>query len=573
MHTLIPWPTKPVAKRPDTHAERIKISSPFVGGVGPAEVLTTMIDLGQRMAANPWPVAAETANLARELRQIWAGRSERKPQKGDRRFADAAWKDNPAYHCLSQAYLAWAETVSHAIQLTGGDDREIQRAQYVAALFTDALCPANTLVGNPVALAKAVETHGASLVAGMRNALHDLVDNDGLPAQVDKAAFRVGQNLATTPGSVVYRNEVLELIQYTPTTAKVFSRPVMLVPPIVNKFYLLDLAPGKSMVEYLVAQGFQTFIVSWRNPTEACAEWGLDTYVTALLSALAAIAHITGQPDLNIYTVCTGIGPTAALLGHLAARKLDRVHSLTAIVSVMDSNDGGSLGLFATPESLVTAQEKSAEAGVLGGNDMAKVFTWMRPNDLVWPCWINNYLLGNSPPAFDLLYWSNDSIRLAAKLHAQMLDIYGRDMLSQPGGLSVLGTPITLGQVTCDSYMVGGRTDHISVWKGVYNSGRMLGGQFDFVLQSGGHIQAVVCPPKNAKGHYHVSADGPAPAAPQPDPDEWLATAHLVPGSWWPHWRDWLAQRSGAQRPAPTELGSPHLQPLCPAPGTYVLEE
>jgi polyhydroxyalkanoate synthase subunit PhaC len=555
--------TRPIAA---AATDKVKLSSPFIGAAGPLEILATLGEIGRQMLARPEVLAAESRRLLGEVGRVLTGRADIAPPRGDKRFADDAWRRSPLHRLALQGYLAWSDTMNRMVDRAGGEGPDIERMRYVVSLLTGALAPGNTLAGNPAALRKAVETGGASLVAGLQNMLEDLVTNNGMPSQVDKAAFRVGENLAATAGAVVFKTPVLEMIQYTPTTASVFTRPLMLVPPIVNKFYMFDLAPGKSVVEYLLDSGFQVFAISWRNPTPSDRDWGLDTYVAALVEAAAALRQISASPTVNLYTVCTGAIPTAAFMGQLRAKGDGSINSATLVVSVLDSNGGRSLGLFATPQAIAAAKRKSTARGVLGGAEMGRAITWMRPNDLVWSYWVDNYLLGNQPGAVDMLYWNNDPINLPAKLHADVLDIFADDLLRRPGALRVLDTAIDLSRIDYDTFVVGGTTDHISVWKGSYESARLLGGRAEFVLNSGGHVQTVIDPPGNPKARYHVNRDLPE------DPEEWLAAAQLVPGSWWHHWRDWLAHRSGETRPAPAALGSERFAPGEPAPGAYVME-
>jgi polyhydroxyalkanoate synthase len=422
------------------------------------------------------------------------------------------------------------------------------------------------LFGNPEALKKIVDSGGASLIGGVKNLMADLLQNQGMPAQVDKTAFEVGKNLGTTPGAVVFRNEVLELIQYAPATAQVYSRPQLIVPPQINKFYVFDLSEGKSIVDYLVKSEFQVFMVSWRNPTAAQSHWDLDTYVGALLEAIAAVRDITGSDDVNLHGACSGAMTISALLGHLAARGETAVNAATLMVAVLDNKADSQLGLFATPEAIAAAKQNSLSKGVLAGEEMGRVFAWMRPNDLVWNYWVNNYLLGKTPPAFDILYWNNDATRLPARMHGQLLDIFVGNLFSKPRALSVLGTPIDLSGVTCDKYVVAGMTDHITPWKGVYNTARTFGGDTRFVLSSSGHIQSLINPPGNPKAKFFVNSGLPANA------DAWLAGAQAQKDSWWGNWTDWLRERSGERRAAPAAPGNERHPAGVEAPGTYVME-
>ncbi|MBV8095124.1 MAG: alpha/beta fold hydrolase [Acetobacteraceae bacterium] len=548
-------------------SEQILGPNPFVG-LRLEDILSTIGQIGGQALKAPMLVLKQEAALARDLLSALPGDAAIAPAKGDKRFADTAWADNPFYRMYLQAYLAWNNALEGFVDGSDLDDLGKQRARFVISLLTDALAPTNTLLGNPAALKKAIDSGGMSLVEGVKNLLSDLSTNGGMPAQVDRKAFQVGRNLALSPGAVVLRNDVLELIQYAPATSDVYARPQLIVPPQINKYYLFDIAPGKSIIEYLVRNGFQVFVVSWRNPTREQKDWNMDTYVSALLAAIEAVREITGSAEVNVQAACSGGITIAALLGHLAAKRQSLINAVTlmVMVAVLDADADSVLGLFATPETIAAAKLNSSRKGILEGDEMARVFSWMRPNDLVWNYWVNNYLMGNPPPAFDILYWNNDTTRLPAKFHAQLLDIFAGRLLQEPGALDVLGTPIDLSDVKCDKYVIAGMTDHITPWKGVLRTARLFGGKTDFILSSSGHIQSLVNPPGNPKAKYFIGSDLRASA------DDWLAGARTVSGSWWDHWREWLAGRSGEMRPAPKSLGSERFRPGAKAPGSYVLD-
>jgi polyhydroxyalkanoate synthase len=531
----------------------------------PMKLIGSLAQLTGKAATHPMLLIEEEAALARELITVLAGQSSLAPPPADKRFADEAWKTNPFYRRSAQAYLAWSQGLARLFDKAPLDPQSRERVQFAVSLCTQALAPTNTLLGNPSALKRMVDTGGGSLVSGVRNMLRDVTQNSGMPSQVDTSAFEVGRNLALTAGAVVFSNAVLELIQYAPATQTVHARPQLIVPPQINKYYVFDLSPGRSIVEHLVKQGLQTFAVSWRNPTATERDWDMDTYVAALIDAIAAVREITGSDDVNLHGACSGAMTMAALLGHLAATGRKLVHASTLMVAVLDIGDESQLGLFATPEAMSAAKRTSRRKGVLKGEDMGRVFAWMRPNDLVWNYWVNNYLMGNPPPAFDLLYWNNDSTRLAARFHAQLLDIYAHNLLATPGAMQVLGTDVDLSADTCDKYIVAGTTDHITPWKGVYRAARAFGGKKTFVLSSSGHIQSLINPPGNPKAKYFLNRRDPASA------DEWLAEAQPQVGSWWNHWTDWLAERSGERIVAPAALGSRRHPPTAPAPGQYAL--
>jgi polyhydroxyalkanoate synthase len=539
--------------------------NPFVG-LRPCDIAATVQQIGAQAWRQPGLVMEQELALARELLGLLTGSAQATPPKGDKRFADAAWQNNSLYRATLQGYLAWRDALAGFVERSALDPVNKERARFVMSLVTDAASPTNTLLGNPAALKKVIDTGGASLLDGCNNLVTDLLKNRGMPAQVNKTAFEVGKNLGTAAGAVVFRNEVLELIQYAPTTQQVYSRPQLIVPPQINKFYIFDLSEGKSIVDYLVKNELQVFVVSWRNPTAAQSHWDLDTYVHALVEAIAAVREITGCDDVNLHGACSGAMTISALLGHLASRGDTTVNATTLMVAVLDNIADSQLGLFATPEAIAAAKQYSTSHGVLAGEEMGRVFAWMRPNDLVWNYWVNNYLLGNAPPAFDVLYWNNDTTRLPAKLHGQLLDIFTQNLFSKPGALTVLGTPIDLSQVQCDKYVVAGMTDHITPWKGVYNTATTFGGNTRFVLSSSGHIQSLINPPGNPKAKYYLNPELPAKA------DAWLAGAKAETDSWWSNWRDWLVARSGDKRTAPAALGSERHPAGVKAPGTYVSE-
>jgi len=523
--------------------------------------------LGQ-MARSPGVAIQQYFHLLGELARIASGRSELAPAAQDRRFADPAWKESPAYRALAQVYFAWSQALNRFIDDAGMEKRDAERARFVVSLLVDAFAPTNSLGGNPAALKKLVDTGGASLARGLDNLITDLARNGGLPAQVDARQFAVGKNLATSAGAVVYRTPVMELIQYN-THGQVHQRPLLIAPPQINKFYVFDLSPEKSIVQLALRGGLQTFAISWRNPTREQSHFGLDTYVEALEDATDVMRDITGAENINVWGSCSGGITTSAFLAHLAARGSRKVHSATVAVCVLDMAvaQASTAGMFVTPETILAAKSASQLAGVLEGQELARMFAWMRPNDLVWNYWVNNYLLGNTPPAFDVLYWNSDSTRLAAKLHADFLDLVEANPFVRPGLLQVRGTPVDMRRVDLDSYVVAGTTDHITPWQGCYKTARLYGERATFVLSNSGHIQSLLNPPGNPRSFFW---HGAASAA---TPDAWLEKATKQHGSWWPHWLEWIKARSGELVDAPAVLGSAAHPPLCAAPGTYVLEK
>ena len=539
-----------------------------LGSVGriQQDLFAGMQEIALQAFRHPQTFAERYVKFWSEMGRIWTGRSGLEPEKKDRRFKDAAWRDNPFYRAYLQTYLAWQEGLKETVRESGLEGTDRERAEFATMMLTDAAAPTNTLLGNPAALKRFLESGGESLTRGFNNMVEDFAHRGGMPSQVDKEAFEVGENLALTPGAVVFENEVFELIQYRPQTEEVYERPILIAPPQVNKYYILDITPGRSIVEHLVKNGVQTFAISWRNPTEEHRHWGFDTYVQALLDANEAVREIAGSEDANMAGACLGGDTTALLLAHLAAKGDNGVNCATLMVTVLDTSPESQLGMFATEGTVETAKQVSETKGVLEGQEMARVFAWLRPNDLVWNYWVNNYLLGNDPPAFDILYWNDDTTRLPARLHHELLDMSLSNPLAKAGALEVLGTPIDLSKVDRDVYVVAGTTDHITPWKACYATTHLLGGETEFVLSSSGHIQSLVNPPGNPKTKFYTNHKTPA------DPEEWLGSAREHPSSWWPHWIEWLGERSGERKAAPAQLGSEKHPPGAKAPGTYAFE-
>jgi polyhydroxyalkanoate synthase len=545
-------------------AENILGPNPVVGLRG-KDILQTFGMLTRQALRQPHQVFAHGFTFAAEASRILGGSSKLAPDSKDRRFQDITWKENGLYRRGLQLYLSANKEVHDWVDSSIPDDGDRQRAHFVLSLFTDALAPSNSVL-NPEALKRFLETGGSSAVQGMRHMLDDIEHNGGMPSQVDKSAFKVGENLATTQGSVVFRNELLELIQYQPVTKKVSERPLLVVPPQINKFYVFDLSPKKSLAQYLLSNGVQTFVISWRNPTAAQRNWGLDTYVEAIEEAIDVTRNITGSEDCNLLGACAGGMTTIALVGHLAARGERKVNAVTLLVSSFDTgNDTGILGLFATEDAIAAARRRSHTRGVLDGKEMERVFAWLRPNDLVWNYWVNNYLLGNEPPTFDVLFWNSDSTRLPAKFHSELLTLYQENPLPVAGKLTVRGTPIDMAQVDCDFYDVAGVTDHIVPWEASYHSSLLLNKR-EFILSNSGHIQSILNPPGNPKATFFTNN------ARYADAKDWLGGATKQNGSWWEHWKAWLLDRSGSLKAAPASPGNSTYRPLVEAPGTYVHE-
>lgn len=500
-----------------------------------------------------------------ELKNVLFGKSELQPASDDRRFADPAWSQNPLYKRYLQTYLAWRKELHSWIDDSSLSPKDIARGHFVINLMTEAMAPTNT-AANPAAVKRFFETGGKSLLDGLSHLAKDLVHNGGMPSQVNMGAFEVGKSLGVTEGAVVFRNDVLELIQYRPITEQVHERPLLVVPPQINKFYVFDLSPDKSLARFCLRNNVQTFIVSWRNPTKAQREWGLSTYIDALKEAVDVVTAITGSKDVNMLGACSGGITCTALLGHYAALGENKVNALTLLVSVLDTTLDSDVALFVDEQTLETAKRHSYQAGVLEGKDMAKVFAWMRPNDLIWNYWVNNYLLGNEPPVFDILFWNNDTTRLPAAFHGDLIEMFKNNPLIRPNALEVCGTPIDLKQVTADIFSLAGTNDHITPWKSCYKSAQLFGGKVEFVLSSSGHIQSILNPPGNPKSRY-MTSEGMAANA-----DEWQENSTKHTDSWWLYWQAWQAERSGNLKKAPLKLGNKAYPAGEASPGTYVHE-
>ena len=505
------------------------------------------------------------AHFGVELKNVLLGKSGLQPESDDRRFCDPAWSQNPLYRRYLQTYLAWRKELHAWIGESSLSPQDISRGHFVINLMTEAMAPTNT-AANPAAVKRFFETGGKSLLDGLSNLAKDLVHNGGMPSQVNMGAFEVGKSLGTTEGAVVFRNDVLELIQYSPITEQVHERPLLVVPPQINKFYVFDLSPDKSLARFCLRSHVQTFIVSWRNPTKAQREWGLSTYIDALKEAVDVVTAITGSKDVNMLGACSGGITCTALLGHYAALGEKKVNALTLLVSVLDTTLDTQVALFVDEQTLEAAKRHSYQAGVLEGSDMAKVFAWMRPNDLIWNYWVNNYLLGNEPPVFDILFWNNDTTRLPAAFHGDLIEMFKNNPLVRADALEVCGTPIDLKKVDADIFALAGTNDHITPWKSCYKSAQLFGGKVEFVLSSSGHIQSILNPPGNPKSRYMTNTEMPAKA------DDWQENSTKHTDSWWLHWQAWQTERSGKLKKSPTSLGSKAYPAGEAAPGTYVHE-
>ena len=546
-------------------AEGVLGLNPLVGASS-EDLLDALRSTSRQVLRHPLLATKHGVGLASKWVDVAYGNEDYQPGSRDRRFSDSSWQESALFRRVLQGYLALDESLDEWLEDLDLEDLDRRKARFIVDILTDSLAPTNNLLTNPAALKKARATRGGSLVQGLRHMLDDIRHNNGMPAQVDKSEYEVGTNLATTAGAVVFRNDQLELIQYQPTTAKTRQRPLLVVPPQINKFYVFDLTPEKSMFQHLVNQGIPLFTVSWKNPDAQHRDWGMDDYVRALVEAVQAVQDISGRSSINLAGACSGGITASVLAGYLDACGSQAINSLSLMVCVLSGERSDSdISLFTSDAGIARARRASQRKGVLNGTELARVFNWMRPNDLIWNYVVNNYLMGNRPPAFDILYWNNDTTNLPAQLHSDFLDIIHEDRLANPGRLTVAGKDIDLGKLGCDTYLLAGSTDHITPWHACYRSTHILGGSTRFILSNSGHIQALVNPPGNPKANYFVNETLPR------DHREWLEGAEQRTGSWWSDWSDWLARRSGRQVNATEVLGRPGVhEPLEPAPGSYV---
>jgi polyhydroxyalkanoate synthase len=525
----------------------------------------TVLRLVRGLANRPVKVAGRVRGLIGELGRIAVGNSNTQPDPRDRRYADPAWSGNPLLHRALQAHLATSRTAEALVEDARLAEPDRLRVQTIVSNLSDALAPSNNPLLNPRALKAVVDTGGVNFVRGARRLAGDLAQPPRVPSMVEPDAFTVGETVAATPGTVVLRTEVLEVMQYTPTTEKVRAIPLLIVPPTINKYYVTDIAPGRSLIEYLVGQGHHVFTISWRNPDVRHARWGFDTYGAAILDAVDAARTVAGAPSAVLLSLCSGGVLSSMVLGHLAAiGELDRIAAAALSVAVLDQRDAGVTGALLTPEAADAAVRASAARGYLDGRSLAEVFAWLRPNDLVWNYWVDSYLLGNAPKPFDVLFWNADTTRMTARLHRDFIHLSQRNALTERGTATMLGSPVDLSRVHLDTYITAGVADHLCPWQKCYQSTQLFGGKSRFVLSTSGHIASIVNPPGNKKANFRTAEHNPADAA------AWLSGSQVIDGSWWPDFSAWLHARTGEQVPAPSAPGGPDHPALASAPGSYV---
>jgi polyhydroxyalkanoate synthase subunit PhaC len=527
----------------------------------------SMVRYAARLASRPGTVARRAGKLAAELAGIAKGSSAIAPARRDRRFADAAWSENPLLKRTVQVYLAIGGTAEELLADAELDWRDNTRLKFVMTNLIAASAPSNYPLISPAAWKAFIDTGGLSAVRGIRALVSDMSSTPHIPTMVAPDAFEVGRDLAVTPGAVVARTDVYELIQYKPSTPTVYQIPLLMVPPMINKYYVTDLAPGRSMLEFFVGQGYQVFVLSWCNPDKSARNWDLNTYGEAVVDSIGTLRDITKAPKVNVMSLCAGGILTSMVCAHLSATgQLDQLASLGLGVTLLDMTEAGTTVSLMNEGTAAGSILASRTRGYMDGRTLAEVFAWLRPDDLIWNYWVNNYLQGKTPPPFDILYWNADTTRMPAGLHRSFIEIAMDNSLTKPDAVSMLGSPVDLSKIDVDTYVVAGIDDHISPWPSAYRATQLLGGNSRFVLSNSGHIAAMVNPPSNPKATFRLAPSNP------PDHREWLAQAETVQGSWWPDYTAWLVERSGEMKQAPRTLGNARFRPLCPAPGTYILQ-
>jgi polyhydroxyalkanoate synthase subunit PhaC len=554
--------------------DRLGIAEDPMGGADPVSFLRSLAAAGAALVKNPAGTAAANARLAIGLAGALRAATERAvgretsgpvtPAAGDKRFLDPAYIDNPVYFLLAQQYLLGSKLVTELLDAAGLEAKQDLKARFAAQFLLDALAPTNILPGNPAAIRQAFDTGGKSVVRGALNMLDDLRHNGGWPAQVDRTGFEVGVNMAATPGVVVYRSDLIELIQYEPQGKQVHEVPLLFCPPWINKYYIMDLAPGKSLIEWAVQHGHTVFAISYRNPDASMRDVGFEDYLTqGPLDAVRVVREITGAAEVNTLSVCLGGTLTAIGLAYNAAIGDHSIKSATFLNTMADFTFQGALGVFTDEATIAGLEKQMAKRGFLESDQMAHTFDALRANDLVFSYVANNWLLGKKPPAFDLLVWNKDSTRMPAKMHSRYLRSCYLNNEFARGEFEVEGIKLEPGKVDIDTYVLAAVDDHIVPWVSGYKTAKLLGGHNRFVLSTSGHIAGIVNPPGPKPKHW---TNDELPANPQ----EWKDNAVLTEGTWWEDWATWIAERGGPKVNAPRRLGSKAHPPIEPAPGSYV---
>lgn len=491
-----------------------------------------------------------------------------KEQKGDRRFRHDDWNEQPAFEAIKQSYLLTSKWMRDIVSDNEDlDEATSQKVKFFTEQFIDAMSPTNFAMTNPAVLEKIVETNGANLVHGLKNMLDDLEDGDGQLRirMTDNSAFELGENVAVTPGKVVYQNRMFQLIQYSPTTETNFKRPLLIVPPWINKFYILDLQPKNSMLRWLVEQGHTVFVMSWVNPDDSYRDTGFDAYVKeGVIEAVNQVEKATGETDINAIGYCIGGTLLTTTLSYMQAKGDKRIKSATFFTTMLDFSEPGELGVFIDEEQIQGLEEKMSDTGYLDGTGMAGTFNLLRANDLIWSFYVNNYLLGNDPRPFDLLYWNSDSTRMPCLMHSEYLrNMYLENKLIEPGGVVIDDVEIDISKIDIPACFISTAEDHIAPWVSTYAGAQRLGGSVKFILGGSGHIAGIINPPEAEKYDYRTTSKLPK------DCEAWAEKAERHAGSWWPEWQRWVKQKSGKQIPARIP-GDGELDVIEDAPGSYV---
>jgi len=544
----------------------------------PLNIGRAFLEMTARLMANPAQMVQAQIGFWQDYMTLWQNTARRmmgidstpviQADPKDKRFRDDAWQNNEVFDFIKQSYLLCARYVQDVVgHVDGLDPKTARKIDFYARQFTDAMSPSNFLLTNPEVLRRTAETGGENLLRGLNNLLTDLERGRGKLTirMTDMDAFKLGENIAVSPGSVVFQNELMQLIQYAPTTDKVLKRPLLILPPWINKFYILDLRAKNSFVRWAVSQGHTVFMVSWVNPDERLADAGFDTYMTSgIFAALDAIKAATGESEVDAIGYCLGGTLLAATLAWMAKRGDERIRTATFFVALLDFEEAGELGVFIDEEQLKALEQRMEEHGFLEGSDMSTTFNMLRANDLIWSFVVNNYLLGNEPFPFDLLYWNSDSTRMPARMHSFYLrHMYQQNLLAKPGGITLAGESLDLGLIKIPAYFLSTREDHIAPWRSTYRGTQLLGGKKRFVLAASGHIAGVVNPPDGGKYNHWVNTALPA------DPQAWLEGATELAGSWWPDWHRWVIGRA-APMVAARVPGDGALTVIEAAPGSYV---
>ncbi|HUG77062.1 MAG TPA: class I poly(R)-hydroxyalkanoic acid synthase [Burkholderiales bacterium] len=544
-------------------------------------IAKAFMDLYARMASDPNVLASVSLNWWLDSMRLWQSSWMKllgaqsvpvaEPAKGDSRFKDDDWSSNFLFDYIKQSYLIAARHIQHAVASVEGlpEDSE-KKVAFFTRQYVDALSPTNFLLTNPQVLRETLSSGGQNLVRGLANLLADIEKGGGelRISMTDETAFKLGENVATTPGKVVYQTDLMQLIQYHPATPQVYRRPLVIIPPWINKYYILDLREKNSFIRWALQQGHTVFVLSWVNPDARLAQKGFDDYMReGPLAALQAVEKATGERSVDFIGYCLGGTLLGATLAYLAEKDPDRVASATFFVSLLDFSQPGELGVFIDEEQVASLERKMNERGYLEGSEMASTFNLLRANDLVWSFVVNNYLLGKDPFPFDLLYWNADSTRMPARMHSFYLrNMYIKNLLGVPGGITLDGVPIDLSKVKLPAYFVSTVEDHIAPWKTTYRGARYLGGPVRFVLGGSGHIAGIVNPPAARKYHYWSNDALPETA------DEWFATATQRPGSWWDDWHAWIDKLNAGEPKVPARVpGEGKLEVLEDAPGRYAM--